>query len=125
MTCAKLTLVIAATLAATAGGCNPDKAKVVSALEATWTTIDPTGQPELVKFDGANVIYAYGTDGEYRCPYGLRSFHEERGVIELKIRCKRRIGADDWVNYSLQFEPDQRKFVMSVEGQPAGVYTRP
>ncbi len=123
MTCAKLTLVIVATLVVGAA-CNPDKAKVISALEATWTTNDPTGQPERVQFDGANVTYAYETDAQYACPYRLRSYHEERNVLEIKIRCKQRIGADAWVNYSLQFEPDHSKFVAIVEGQPAAVFTR-
>ena len=56
------------------------------------------------------------------CPYRVTSFHVEERTVDLRLRCRRRTGADAWVPYHLRLNEDLAEFQLYLEGRNVGTY---
>ncbi len=101
-----------------AGACKKGEAEIVEALRGTWSVTDVLGQTETVRFDEDRIVWGYGTETQYDGPYRVASHQlgEVEGKmirkVEIRLRCKRRTGTDDWIRYRLLFREDLNEFEM-------------
>lgn len=105
-------------------GCDRPESQILGALQGDWETRDATGQPERVHFDVQTVTYAHGTNDAFTCPYRVNAYHELESLIELRIKCKQRSGADAWIDYRLEFQPDRRTFTLVMDKRTMGTFRR-
>lgn len=105
-------------------GCQRTESKVLMDLRGVWETTAPSGDLERIHFDVQTVTYAHGTERAFTCPYRVNAYHEKESLIELRIKCKQRTGADEWIDYRLEFQPGRRAFTLLLDDRELGTFRR-
>ena len=105
-------------------GCDQEEAKVLKDMKGAWETSTPAGGVEKVSFDVQTVTYGPGSEDAYTCPYRVNAYHEKEAYVEVRIKCKQRTGADAWIDYRLDFQPDRQSFTLKLDKRDLGTYRR-
>ena len=96
-----------------AGACKEGDGEIIEALRGDWTTTDVLERVEVVRFEKDRILWRYGTESQYECPWRPISHHPEGRKLDLRLRCKRRTGSDQWIVHRLLFNEDLSRFTMS------------
>ncbi len=86
---------------------------IIKALNGDWTTTNILGEVETVRFVENRILWHYGTENQYECPYQVCYYHETERYVCLGLWSERRTGADTWIEHRLQLNESFDEFIMA------------
>lgn len=87
--------------------------QMLEELQGDWTTTNARGEVQLVRFEEDRILWSFGAEDEYECPYRPMSYSRNALKIDLRLLCKRRTGSDQWIAHRLLFSSAMTEFTMA------------
>jgi len=86
---------------------------ILEALKGDWTTKNVLGEEETIRFEKSLILWRYGTEGQYECPYCVTTYHKTKLYVYLRLCSERRTGSNTWIKHRLLFNEGLDEFTMA------------